>query len=237
MPNDYFSFKQFTIHQERCTLRVSTDSCILGAWFAAKSLKASTILDIGSGTGLLMMMLAQKFQCLIYGIEIDHSCYTQLKENISRSPWSSNCIAIEADVREFTFNSQYDLIISNPPFHENQLQADDNKKNMAKHSSHLNLTELISVVGKWLAPEGRFGVLLPFSRIREAEDLATKSGLYCTERLLVKQTPAHDYFRGILQFERRIDVEPLIYTMVIKDTPHTYSDIFTNLMKDYYLKL
>ncbi len=139
MANNYFSFKQFTIYQENCSLRVSTDSCILGAWFANKALAPKKILDIGSGTGLLMLMLAQKIKGSIKGIEIDPDCYKQLMENISKSPWKEKCSAVLGDIRTYHFNESFDFIISNPPFYENQLEAAEEKRNIAKHSTHLGL--------------------------------------------------------------------------------------------------
>jgi tRNA1Val (adenine37-N6)-methyltransferase len=197
----------------------------------------NSILDIGSGTGLLMLMLAQKHLCQIHGIEIDPDCFGQSKENITQSPWENRCIVFEADARYFVLQQQYDFIISNPPFYENQLQAGDLKKNMAKHSSHLNLSELLIVVEKHLTSEGKFGILLPYSRYTEVEELAMKSGLYCTEKLLVKQTPLHDYFRVILQFERNVSVTTIIHHLTIEEKPGRYGDMFIGLLKDFYLKL
>jgi tRNA1Val (adenine37-N6)-methyltransferase len=237
MSNNYFSFKQFTIHQDKCSLRVSTDSCILGAWFAAKQINTSTTLDIGSGTGLLMLMLAQKKPGMIDGIEIDQSCFQQLVENISKSPWHNRCTAFEGDAKTYPFQREYDLVISNPPFYEGHLETDDPKINLAKHSSHLSLSELFQTAERNLTREGMLGILLPWFRIQEAVEQGASHGLYCTEKLLVKQTPGHEFFRGILQFERNAIAEPDIYEMTIQESPGKYSDMFIDLLKDYYLKL
>jgi tRNA1Val (adenine37-N6)-methyltransferase len=124
MSNTYFQFKQFTIHQDQCAMKVCTDACILGAWFAAKIPEYCTVLDIGSGTGLLMMMLAQRTRSEIYGIEIDLSSYKQLKENISQNKWKERLKVFPGDARTYSFASKYDFIIVNPPFFENDLESE-----------------------------------------------------------------------------------------------------------------
>jgi tRNA1Val (adenine37-N6)-methyltransferase len=195
------------------------------------------ILDIGSGTGLLMLMLAQKTRGSIKGIEIEADCYHQSLENISKSPWPENCSVVLGDVRAYPFKETFDLIISNPPFYENQLEADDEKRNIAKHSALLGLTELFDAVNGLLTQHGKFGMLLPYSRMEESLKIAEKSSLNCTEELKIKQTPHHDYFRVILQFERdRVQV-PKTIDLTIRENDGNYSHFFTELLKDYYLYL
>jgi len=237
LPNNYFSFKQFTIYQDHCSLRVSTDSCILGAWFAQKHFPANFILDIGSGTGLLMLMLAQKSNAVIHGIEIEPSCYSQLIENINQSPWPDKCFAKQGDVRSFHFANKYDFIISNPPFFEGQLVAGDIKKDLAKHSTSLGLSELFKVVEKILSPHGSFGILLPYSRTEEAVLIAADSGLFCSEKLFIKQTPEHSFFRTIMTFERKDPGSCIQQEFSIRDEKNEYSPEFTTLLKDFYLNL
>ncbi|HLO81883.1 MAG TPA: methyltransferase, partial [Chitinophagaceae bacterium] len=137
MPNDYFEFKQFTIWQSKCSQKVSTDACLFGAWTAKHCRPAVNILDIGAGTGLLMLMMAQQHEALIDGIEIEKDCAGQMRENLLSSPWKERLNGIEADVKIHPFEKKYDLIISNPPFYEKQLQAADTSKNLAWHSSEL----------------------------------------------------------------------------------------------------
>jgi tRNA1Val (adenine37-N6)-methyltransferase len=235
--NNYFSFKQFTIYQENCSLRVSTDSCILGAWFANKAFAPKKILDIGSGTGLLMLMLAQNIKVNIKGIEIDPDCYKQLMENISKSPWAENCSAVLGDARTHDFNESFDFIISNPPFYENHLEADEEKRNIAKHSTHLGLTDLFNVVNTLLTQQGKFGVLLPFSRKEESIKIAGKFSLFCAEELKIRQTIDHDNFRVILQFERDKLQSLKTTDLTIRKDDGNYSHLFTELLKDYYLYL
>ena len=234
---DYFSFKQFTIQQKKCSLKVSTDSCILGAWFANKTLGAENILDIGSGTGLLMLMMAQKTTGTITGIEIESSCFEQLEENILNSPWKQRCSIVAGDVRNYLFNNTFDFIVSNPPFYEGQLESEVQIKNMAKHSSHLTLSELFNVVNRILSPGGKFGVLLPFSRKVSAIGIAKTFSLHCTEVVDIRQTPVHDFFRTILQFERQSVPVVSHNDLTIKESTGDYSSRFHLLLEDYYLFL
>jgi tRNA1Val (adenine37-N6)-methyltransferase len=235
--NNFFSFRQFTIHQSGCALKVSTDSCILGAWFASMSFSPEKILDIGSGTGLLMLMLAQKKSGIIKGIEIEPGCFRQSLENIANSPWHDRCSVLHGDVRVYPFMESFDFIISNPPFYENQLEAGEIKKDMAKHSSHLNLSDLFKTVNTLLTPRGKFGLLLPYSRREESLKMAERFSLHCSHELHIKQTRQHDYFRVILQFEREKDQQKGKGDMVIRENDGSYTSFFTDLLKDYYLYL
>ncbi len=237
MPNIYFQFKQFTVYQDKCAMKVSTDACVLGAWFAAKIRDYTYVLDIGSGTGLLMLMLAQKLRSQLHGIELELDCFKQLKENIAHNNWKDKCKVIIGDVRTYAFLVKYDFIITNPPFYENQLASDNDKINLARHSSNLTLDELLFVIDKNLTDDGTFGILLPYQRVKEFEKMASERKFYLSEKLLLKQSPKHDHFRGILHFTRR-KVNPVqSYTLCIKDNFHNYTPDFTELLKDYYLKL
>src|SRR5256885_11513386 len=110
MSNNYFRFKQFMIYQDKCAMKVCTDACILGAWLAQKDLPAQHILDIGSGTGLLMLMLAQKQEAIIHGIEINDDCFDQLKQNIQESKWREKLKVHRGDIRNFNPGMQFDFI-------------------------------------------------------------------------------------------------------------------------------
>lgn len=237
MPNSFFQFKQFTIHQDRCAMKVCTDACILGAWFAAKIPDYSTILDIGSGTGLLMMMLAQQSQSEIHGIEIDLSSFKQLKENISQNRWKERLRAFPGDARTYGFPVKYDFIISNPPFFENDLPSQAEEEQVAKHSKQLTLEELVEVVRECLEPHGAFGVLLPYHRMNEFDQLARKKELYPVERLLVKQTPTHPYFRAVVHYSRHKEHFVPAFDLVIQQQDGTYTPEFVELLKEYYLYL
>src|SRR3977135_950241 len=151
MSNPFFQFKQFTIHQDQCAMKVCTDACILGAWFAEKIPSHSAVLDIGSGTGLLMLMLAQKNKSEIDGIEIDLPSFKQLKENITSSKWKENLHAFPGAVRAFSFPANDVFSITNPLFVEGHRLSASSEKNVAMHSQALTLDQLIEVVDNNLA--------------------------------------------------------------------------------------
>jgi len=238
MSNPYFQFKQFIIYQDQCAMKVCTDACILGAWFADKAPAYSSVLDIGSGTGLLMLMLAQKHKGEIRGIELDLDTFRQLKGNIEKSPWRQLLKVFPGDVRSFSFPGKFDFIISNPPFYENDLPAATPAANLARHSKELTLEELLAAIDTNLAPGGSFGVLLPYQRAAWFEEHAARGhGFMPKERLLVRQSPRHDFFRSILYFSRHLDNFIPSTELTIRDNDGAYTDDFVELMKDYYLYL
>jgi tRNA1Val (adenine37-N6)-methyltransferase len=238
MANSYFRFKQFTIYQDMCAMKVCTDACILGAWFADKAPAWSSVLDIGSGTGLLMLMLAQKHKGEIRGIELDLDAFRQLQDNIDQSPWRQMLKVFPGDVRGFSFRTKFDFIITNPPFYEGDLQAASTAANLARHSKELTLSELLDVIDGNLSPEGSFGILLPYHRTAWFEEQArTRYGFSLREKLLVRQTPRHDFFRSILCFSRHPERFAPTSELTIQNNEGVYSDDFTELMRDYYLYL
>lgn len=218
-------------------MKVCTDACILGAWFAEKIPSYSTILDVGSGTGLLMLMLAQKSKSKISGIEIDFASYKQQKENIEQSKWKDRMKIFPGDVRTHSFDHMFDFMIANPPFFENDLLSAVDEKNIAKHSKELSLEELIKVIDATLETTGSFGVLLPYHRTAYFEKLAEKHHFYLKEKLSVRQTPKHDFFRSILHFSRHKEKASDSFELCIHNDEGKFSNEFAELMKDYYLYL
>jgi tRNA1Val (adenine37-N6)-methyltransferase len=237
MRNSYFLFKQFTVQQDKCAMKVTTDACILGAWFADKAPPYARVLDIGSGTGLLMLMLAQRHRGEIVGIEIDLDAFRQLKDNLGQSPWRKMLKACPGDVRSYQFSEKFDFIISNPPFYENDLPASTDAANLARHSKELTLPELLAVIDNNLTPGGAFGILLPYHRSAWFEEQAAQVGFTTLEKLLIKQSPQHDYFRAILCLSRLRDRFVPVSELTIKDDAGNYTPEFIELMKDYYLYL
>ncbi|MDD2791805.1 MAG: methyltransferase [Sediminibacterium sp.] len=241
MSNHYFQFKEFTVNQDACAMKVCTDSCLFGAWVASilgqQQLPVQQILDIGTGTGLLALMLAQQVPATIDAVEIDAAAAQQAIANFSAAPWSSRLRVTQSTVQEFAVTTarQYDFIIINPPFFENDLQSEQENRNLALHSKALKLTELINALQKLLKPEGQFAILLPFSRCAYFKTAAEKSGFYPNRELLVKQTTGHDFFRSMLIFGRQtLAVVP--EEMAIKQGPD-YTNGFRELLTPYYLTL
>ena len=237
MSNQYFEFKQFTIEQDRCAMKVSTEACILGAWYARQKNGAMTVLDIGSGTGLLMLMLAQQWQGVFHGIEIDHRAAGQLRENIGRSPWKESCQVFEGDVRIYPLPVAYDFIISNPPFYEQQLKSSDPAINLARHSDSLNLEELLKAIEARLSAEGCVGIILPTDRALQFENMAKEKGFCLIEKLEISHSPSHAPFRSILHLGRKENAPEKHSRLHIRDSAGNYSADFIELLKDYYLYL
>jgi tRNA1Val (adenine37-N6)-methyltransferase len=234
MPNPYFRFKQFTIHQDRSVMKVCTDSCILGAWTAMRLQGAKRILDIGTGTGLLPLMLAQKSEARMDAIESDPDSAAQAEENIQQSPWPGRIQLIEGDVRSYSFPESYDFIITNPPFFESDLRSPVEKKNRAKHDQSLTLDELMWVIRSCLVISGAFSILLPFHRTAYFEHLAAASGFFLAEKLIVRQSPAHSPFRSICLFSFKKTGQEFISELIIKAETGKYSTEFSDLMNEFY---
>lgn len=235
MPNSYFRFKQFTVQQDRSVMKVCTDSCVLGAWTALHLEHAKKVLDIGTGTGLLALMLAQKSTCTIDAIESDPESAAQAVENIRQSPWSDRIRVMEEDVCNHAAVAHYDFIITNPPFFESDLRSPQPQKNRAKHDTSLTLDQLVTLMHQLLKPEGHFSILLPEHRTQYFEKLAFENGFFLQKKLTVSQSPIHPPFRSICLFGREKSPGPISDYLVIKEKDGNYSEEFIKMMRDYYL--
>jgi tRNA1Val (adenine37-N6)-methyltransferase len=243
MPNDFFQFKKFKIEQEKCAMKVCTDACLFGAWVSEivnrQSQIANKILDIGAGTGLLPLMVAQKSnQAIIDAVEIDKSAATQCSFNFQQSPWNERLHVHHSSIQQFnqSSNQLYNFIISNPPFFENDLKSKNTKRNIALHSDALSLEELLFAINSLLIEDGNFAVLLPFHRSDFFEKLVSKKNYFLQKKILVKQTPKHEYFRSMSFFGKQ-EMSKNISSIIIKDEENKYTGEFALLLKDYYLNL
>jgi tRNA1Val (adenine37-N6)-methyltransferase len=216
-------------------MKVCTDACIFGAWFSNKVREYNSILDIGCGTGLLMLMLAQKCKSEIHGIELDLHSFKQLQENSSNNKWHDRLKVFYGDARSHVFPRKYDFIISNPPFFENDLPSASESNNLAKHSTQLTLEELLQSIDINLSYHGSFGILLPFDRFRQFDELAGVFGFFCTERLFLKQSSQHLFFRAILSYSRNKEQLVPSFELIIKNTDQSYTSDCIALLKEYYL--
>jgi tRNA1Val (adenine37-N6)-methyltransferase len=222
-------------------MKVTTDSCLFGAWvservsiFEPGTVKA---LDIGTGTGLLSLMLAQKINCSVDAIELDKNAFEQAQENINSSLWKNRINIVHADAGEFVFPSHYDIIISNPPFYENELKSGDAKKNMAHHAG-LSLQQLLGSVKINLYDEGKFYLLLPYKRNEEIEKLVNSNGLSIIQKTLVRQSVNHDFFRIMIEgVHEQNKKEMIVDELAIRNGKDQYTKEFIDLLKDYYLHL
>lgn len=242
MSNSYFQFKQFIIHQDRCAMKVTTDGCLFGSLSPTldKGNGVIKVLDIGTGTGLLSLMYAQvKHNASIDAIEIDKDGFEQACENVKASPWAGRINVFHGDAKDFQFPHKYDLVISNPPFYENELKSENNKKNIAHHNEGLLLPELLTIIKKNLKSHGVFFLLLPFKRNEEIKKLITEHEFFIQQMTFVKQTFDHDFFRIMIEgsLVPGEHVETMIDEIVIKDDQGQYTPAFINLLKEYYLHL
>ena len=215
-------------------MKVCTDACLFGALVPSGFIHA---LDIGTGTGLLPLMLAQKNpQALFDAVEIDTDAAEQAKENIAKSPWAERINILNIDVLAFKADKKYDCIISNPPFFKNDLKSPDAAKNNARHNTSLELFQLLAVVKKNITDDGMFAVLLPFKLINYFIEEAAKLGFNLAHQILVKQTFKHKFFRGILIFTKK-EMQFQLQETIIKDPEGSYTTDFAEALKDYYLFL
>ncbi len=223
-------------------MKVCTDACLFGA-LVAVSLPVGYqqdvvhCLDIGTGTGLLSLMFAQKNTgVFIDAIEIDKAASEQAKENFAASPWAEKLNIFNSDIRSFWSEKKYTCVFSNPPFFEDDLRSPEDTKNNAKHDTSLSFKELLRATDTHLEKGGLFTVLLPFHRINYFIDEAVKFGLHVHRQILVKQTPGHEHFRGIL-FLKREKNQPVFSEIIIKNDEGNYTTGFITALKDYYLYL
>ena len=242
MPNTFFQFKQFTIHQDQCAMKVCTDACVFGAWMSSiifkYKLQFTAALDIGCGTGLLSLMLAQKNNFSIDAIEIDHAAAIQAEENIRSSKWTDQIKVHHLPLQEFSPQKKYDFIFSNPPFFEKDLMSKIDNKNAAKHDTTLTFEDIVDFVNENLSENGFGAVLIPFHRVEYFESLLHKKSLHIQEKMLVKQSTKHHYFRTMYFFSKQLLATKLIcQELIIHDDNRHYSKEMSALLSDYYLKL
>jgi tRNA1Val (adenine37-N6)-methyltransferase len=219
-------------------MKVCTDACLFGAWVVELLTnqhfeKRVRILDIGTGTGLLSLMIAQAIDAEIDAIEIEKAAAKQAAENFSDASFNSAINIIATDIKTWDSDLSYDCIISNPPFFESHLTSPDAKRNMALHSSALSLQELALIVEKRAHTNGIVALILPYDRKEEMMKLALENGMHLFANADIKQTPKHAYFRTFLAFSR--NAKTLQYEEIIIQDNRVYTNRFRQLLKKYYL--
>lgn len=235
MANPYFKFKQFTIFHDKCAMKVGTDGVLLGTW--ADTENCRTILDVGSGSGLITLIAAQRSQAEIDAVEIDPDAYMQSVDNINASPWKDRINIIHASFSDYTeqTDKKYDLIISNPPYFSGSLLPPDSKRRSARHDIHLPLSDLISGCRHLLNDHGRTALILPITAEAELLESIDQNELYVQRATRVRPTPASDPKRLLIEFGK--DKTDLTENeLVIEIARHRYSDAFKALTDEFYLK-
>jgi tRNA1Val (adenine37-N6)-methyltransferase len=237
MPSTSFAFKQFIIKQDKCAMKVGTDAVLLGAW-VTPSVNCHSILDIGTGTGVIALMLAQKTNSLIQAIDIDKNACEQAEENIKESKFSNQISVYCSSLQEFSKQSgkKFNLIISNPPYFEQSLKSSNEQRSHARHADILPFEELLDGVIKLLEVNGKFCVILPTIEALKFRSLAEKKGIHLSKLLRVKSKKENTIDkRHLMQFEFK-QTEFSERTIAIEEAErHQYTSDYINLTKDYYL--
>lgn len=238
MLNKPFQFKQFTIQQDRTAMKVGTDGVLLGSWVKLQD-EFNAILDVGSGTGLIALILAQRsFAETIDAIELNEEAYEQTVENFENSTWSDRLFCYHASFQEFTeeVDELYDLIISNPPFYTSTFKKLPSDRAMARHAESLSFKELLYGTSKLLKDTGTCAFIVPFEEETYFTELAKQYHLFPNRITRVRGNEQAEIKRSLLQFSK---IETTIETseLIIEITRHKYTNAYKNLVKDFYLKM
>ncbi len=230
-----FKFKQFTIAQDRTAMKVGTDGVLIGAWTTVEN-SDRRLLDIGSGTGLIALMLAQRSDAVVDAVEIDSDSAAQAAENIAMSPWSQRVNIHNVDITNFNQSNRYDLIVSNPPFFSNSLLPPDKSRTTARHTTSLTFESLIASIERLLSPSGHFALILPTNESEEFEKLS-KGHLYLWRKCLVKSRVESDCKRVMYEY-RLWQADNIEQTELAIREAHSneYTTEYRNLTADFYLK-
>ncbi len=234
MANNYFSFKQFTLFQDKCAFKTGTDGVLLGAYSDVSG--SEKILDIGTGTGLIALMLAQRCEGEITAIEPDRDSYRQACRNVENSKWSDRIKVENIDLQSFNpGDSKFDLIVTNPPYFINSLKNPDSRKASVRHNDTLSSADILKGVSRLLSEEGRFQSIMPYveGNILIAE--AAEYRLYCNSILKIRPLPASEIRRLILGFSRKRTVATEKFLTIEKGPRHEFTEDYITLTKDFYL--
>lgn len=233
-----FNFKQFTITQDRCAMKVGTDGVLLGAWTPIDH-NPYSILDIGAGTGLIALMLAQRsFAEQIDALEIDEEAYEQATDNFENSPWNDRLFCYHAGLDEFMEEpeDEYDLIVSNPPFYSEDYKTESEQRDLARFADAMPFEDLVEAADLLLSEHGIFAVIIPFKEEEKFMALADEFELYPIKITRVKGTPTTEIKRSLLAFSRTKTDNYPIDELIIEIGRHEYTPEYIALTKDFYLK-
>jgi tRNA1Val (adenine37-N6)-methyltransferase len=236
-----FQFKEFTIHQDKTAMKVGTDGVLLGAWCSVDNYPDS-ILDIGSGTGVISLMIAQRSDAMtIDAVEVDADAYEQTVENFEKSDWGDRLYCYNATFQEFANEiseeeETYDLIVSNPPFYTDAFETESNARNKARFTSSLSFEELIKGVSKILSKNGIFSIVVPFKEEANMMNIAKEYHLFLNKSCRVQGNKTTEIKRSLLEFSFQQTVIHKTH-LIIEIERHVYTEDYINLTKDFYLKM
>lgn len=234
-----FQFKQFSIQQDQCAMKIGTDGVVLGTWVSPEY-EPRNVLDVGTGTGVISLILAQRFGTSeIEAIEIDEKAYEQAVSNFENSPWGDRLYAYHASFQEFfqeVTEEKYDLIISNPPFFLPTHKSKDSARNQARFEDALPFKHLFYGASKLLDEEGIFAVIVPYDQEATVLLIAKEMYLLPSKITRVKGNKSVPIKRSLIQFQFTVDrLEE--NELVLEKERHVYTEEYTKLVKDFYLKL
>lgn len=238
MSNKAFHFKEFHIEQDRCAMKVGTDGVLLGAWTKIDQ-EVNSILDIGTGTGLIALQMAQRSDAeSIDAVEIEPFAYEQAVENFENSPWSDRLFCYHASIQEFAdeMDEKYDLIISNPPYYNDTFKKLENQRALARHTHQLGFKEFLAASSTLLSKEGSLACIVPFKEESNFVNLASDINLFPSRISRYRGNPKSPLKRSLIQLSRR-KTGTQEEEFFIEHSRHQYSAVYKDLVADFYLKL
>ena len=233
-----FEFKQFSIQQDRCAMKIGTDGVLLGAWVSLEK-NPQSILDIGAGTGILSLQLAQRCQAeTLEAIEIDEDAFEQCVGNFENSPWGDRLFCFHASAQECAaeMEEEYDLIISNPPFYSDEYKSNNNKRNTARFTDTLPFRDLAIFAYQFLSEKGIFALILPRKEEENFIALASEVGLFPKRICRVKGNLTSEVKRSLLEFTFE-KIKIIKEELTLETSRHVYTEAYKKLVKDFYLKM
>ena len=234
MSNNYFKFKQFTIVQDGCAMKVGTDGCLLGGWFDCS--KSKNILDIGCGSGLIAIMAAQRCDALVTGIEIDSNAAIQAEKNVKNSPWSERIEIVNCDFLEYNTSKRFDTVVCNPPYFVNSLKCGKSQRTLARHSDSLNCKEFFAKCAEISTDTATVNIIIPSDIAEEWLSAAKENGFYASRITHIKTTPKKVSKRVLMEFSRS-ETATNEKTIIFEDGRGEYSEDVKNILRDFYLKI
>ena len=232
MSNSFFSFRQFSISQDRCAMKVGTDGVLLGAWAPG----GQRILDVGTGTSLIALMMAQRFPTShVVGIDVDDEACLQAAENVENSPFSDRVKIVKSSLQEFLVEESFDAIVSNPPYFVNSLKNPDARRTLARHTDSLSFDDLFRGVGRLLSEYGVFSIIIPTDALEQMLLNACQYGFYVSRQVAVKTVERKLPKRYLLSFRRQPTECVVEEIKVMTDSEGSRSTWFDALTREFYL--
>jgi tRNA1Val (adenine37-N6)-methyltransferase len=237
--NSFFRFKQFTVHQQDVGMKVSTDSCALGALAAQETVRPDRILDIGTGTGVLALMLAQAFTCPIDAVEIEPVAAAQAMANMEASPWKSRFKVWNMPIQAFAqqHTNLYDLVICNPPYFKQSLRSPVQERNLARHDETLTYSELLKAVNILLNNSGVFYAIIPAINEQDWKNACEENSLFVVKKTNLRSRPEKPVYCVIFKISKQQTCQDLESELTILESDDCYSPAFKKLLSEYYLGL